>query len=260
MRRLCISKSDHITSFALSPSSAGQVFISTISGSIEKWDWIEGTKLEYWNTSIPIYNLATSVPSAQEIWNGLIYTVDRKAEGQWMLTAHRLLGGEDASRTDLGTLFRYHDSLTSARIVENGKVIVLTSGSQIILGSCGQPDPESLKDVFYVWRDLDALKWITSIDIRIRPHKTLVKKSKKEPPINPSAVDIAVGTSDGWITIYDNLLENIIHRENKTKSGKAEGVSSHRLHWHRYPVLAAKWSADGIFSAGGYANEMLMNK
>lgn len=245
VRRLCIHKSDRISSFALSPSSAGQVFISTISGSIEKWDWIEGTKLEYWYTSIPIYNLATSMPGTLEIWNGLVYTVDRKGEGQWMLTAHRLLGGKEASKTDLGTIFRYSNPLTTVRIIENGKFIVMTSGSQIILGSCDQPFPGSLKDISYVWRDIDALHYITSIDIRIRPHEVPTKKFKKGHPIKLGAVDIAVGNSDGYITIYDNLLEPIIQRERKLKLVKTEGVSSRRLHWHRYPVLALRWSADG---------------
>lgn len=245
MRRLCVNISDRISSFVLSPSSPGQVFISTVSGSIEKWDWNEGIKLEYWYTSISICQLVTSIHDARETWNGLIYSIDKKG-GQWMLTVHRLFGGKDASKTDLGTLLSYSDPLTSAKVLGNGKVIVLTSGSRIILGSCDQPNPDSLKDVSYTWRDIDALKWITSIDIRVRQHDT--NEYKEEHSTNQSAIDIAVGNSDGCILIYDNLLETLILKPRKKKTGKAGNVSSRRMHWHRNPVLALKWSADGIIT------------
>lgn len=246
VRKLCIDKPDRISSFVLSPSTADQVFISTVSGSIEKWDWTKGIKLEYWYTSVPIYRIIISSNGDRENWNGLIYTIDKKNKGQWMLTVHRLLGGKESSKTDLGTLFRCYDPLTSVKIIENGKTIILTSGSKIIFGSCDQPDPGLLKDISYVWRNIDSMRWITSIDVRTRPFETPTENSKKGHLIEQSAIDVVVGNSDGCIVIYDNLMESLINEERKIKSGTGDGVRSRRLHWHRNPVLALKWSVDGI--------------
>lgn len=195
-----------------------------------------------------IYSLATSMPSYAETGNGLVYTVDRKGEGQWKLTAHRLLGGSEASKTDLGTLLKYTEPLTFVKILDNGRVVVVTSGSRVIIGTCDSPSPDSLKDLSYVWRDVDCPEWITSIDVQMRSYNTTTKKPK--PSKNPfhGAVDVAVGTLRGQILIYDNLLGNLIRIERGTRAQRMDGVSSRRLHWHRNAVLALKWSIDGIYS------------
>lgn len=247
VRRLHMSRSDRISAFAVASTDTNQLFISTCLGSIEKWDWVEGTRLEYWNIFSPIHFLATARPSSAEIANGLVYTIDNKRRGQWMLTAHRLLGGSEASKTDLGTLLKYPERLTSLKALDNGKIIVVTSGSRVIIGTCNRPNPGSLKDISYVWRDVDCPEWITSIDVRASSYDTDIKKSSNSRATVNVVIDIAVGTLKGKIIIYDDLLNNLIRLEHGTKQEKLRGVSSRRLHWHRTGVLALKWSADGSY-------------
>lgn len=251
VRRLQLSRSDRISAFALSSTNASHLFVSTSSGSIEKWDWSEGTKLEYWNTLVTIHSLATSMPVQAETGNGLVYTVDRtvdrKGEGQWRLTVHRLLGGSEASKTDLGTLLKYSDPLTFVKILDNGRTVIVTSGSRVIIGTSDMPSPDSLKDLSYVWRDVSCPEWITSIDVQLRPYDKTLKKPKSPKKAFHGAVDIAVGTLRGQIIIYDDLLENLIRIERGTKAQQVDGVSSRRLHWHRSAVLALKWSMDGTY-------------
>lgn len=244
--------SDRVTAFTLSPSKTNHIFLSTNTGSIEKWDWVGGTRLEYWHISTPIYHLATSSFSSDETPNDLVYTVDRKGEGRWMLTVHRLLGGDEASKTDLGTLIKHSDPLTSVKIVENGRIIVLTSGSRFIVGSSDKPDLVSLKDVAYVWRELTCPEWITTMDIRTRPYETPSTKAKGTNLGFDGALDVAIGTLRGQIIVYDDLLNGLIHKESKSKSEKKRGISSQRLHWHRTAVLALKWSKDGTFVIFGH--------
>lgn len=240
-------KSERVTAFALSPSKPNNIFLSTNTGSIEKWDWIEGNRLEYWHISIPIYHLATSSFRSDETPNDLVYTVDRKGESQWMLTVHRLLGGDEASKTDLGTLIKYRDPLTSVKISENGRIIVLTSGSRLIVGSSEGPDLVSLKDCVYVWRELNCPEWISTMDIRTRPFEMPSTKAKGTNLGFDGALDVAIGLLRGQIIIYDDLLNSLVQKENKSKPGKQKGISSQRLHWHRTAVLALKWSKDGTF-------------
>ena len=246
VRRLAVRKLGKVTAFALSPSNDNHLFLSTNTGLIEKWDWIQGSRLEYWHTSTPIYHLATSIHSPDDTLNDLVYTVDRKGEGQWMLTVHRLLGGNEASKTDLGTLIKYPSPLTSVKILESGRIVVITSGLQLIVGSSDKPNSEFLKDVTYVWREVKCPDWISSMDVRIRPYpKSIAEGNKKS--LDDSALDVAIGTLRGKILIYDNLLKNLVTNESDTKSEKMRSLSSQQLHWHRTAVLAMKWSKDGRF-------------
>lgn len=246
VRRLRLSSLDRVSGFALSPTSTSHLFVSTSSGSIEKWDWLEGSMLEYWNVFATIYSLATSMPVHAETNNCLVYTVDRKDEGQWRLTVHRLLGGSEASKTDLGTLLKYPEPLTFVKILDNGRIIVVTSGSRVIIGTCDRPNPDSLKDLSYVWREVECPEWITCIDVQTRLYDKNTKRPKQSKNASHGAVDIVVGTLRGKIIIYDDLLENLNRIERGAKTRKVDGVSSRRLHWHRSAVLALKWSMDGI--------------
>ena len=244
VRRLQMSRSDRVSAFAISSTNQNQLYISTSLGIIEKWDWVEGTRLEFWNTSTPIHSLATSNPGEKETANGLVYTVDRKSEYQWLLTAHRLLGGVEASKTDLATLLKHPQPLTSVKVLDNGRVLLVTSGSRVTIGTCNRPVPDSLKALSYLWREVECPEWIMSIDVRLRPYEIPKKESEMTDSTFHGAVDVAVGTLLGKIFIYDDLLTNLIRIE---KHGKANGVSSQRLHWHRTAVLALKWSADGRY-------------
>lgn len=245
VRRLRISRWDRVSAFAICSDKENQLFIATSSGIVEKWDWVEGQKLEYWNTLTPIHFLATSNPSVTEAVNSLVYTADRKSEKNWFLTVHRLLGGPEASKTDLATLLKYQQAVTSLRVLDNGRILLVTSGSQVTIGTCEKLSPDSLKDLSYVWREIDCPEWITSIDVRLRSYAPPNQKSKNLSTAFHGALDIAVGTLEGKIFIYDDLLANISQNERGPKHGKGKGVSFQQLHWHRTAVLALKWSADG---------------
>jgi NET1-associated nuclear protein 1 (U3 small nucleolar RNA-associated protein 17) len=245
VRRLRMSKADRVTAFALSPSKMNHIFVSTNTGSIEKWDWVEGCRLEYWHISTPIYHLVTASSRPKETPNDLVYTVDRKGESQWLLTVHRLLGGDEASKTDLGTLIKYAEPLTSVKVLDNGRIVVLTSGSRLIVGTSDKPNLGSLKDITYVWRDVKCPEWITTIDVQIRPHERVGKKAEGPNFGCYGALDVAIGTLRGQIIIYDDFLKSLISKESNIKTEKRRAISSQRIHWHRNAVLALKLSKDG---------------
>lgn len=160
-------------------------------------------------------------------------------------------GGEEASKTDLGTLIKYPQPLTSVSVLEKGRIIVLTSKSRLIIGSTDKPDSTSLNELAYVWRDIECPEWITCIDVRIRPKDKHARKPNDSECGTLGAVDVVVGILTGAIIRYDDLLRNLIVKERHTKSEIATGVSSQRLHWHRNAVLTLKWSKDGARPALG---------
>lgn len=245
VRKLRTSRTDSITAFAISCVNTSHLYLSTRSGMIEKWDWIEGAKLESWNTSSPTYSIVASNPSVDNEINDLIYTIDRKAEGPWMITAHRLIGGADAAKTDLGTLRKYPKPLTFLKVYENGRVVIATSGSSLMIGAIEKSDATPLRDLSYTWRDIECPEWITSIDIQIKHSEKSLKRAKLAKSTSQGAVNVVIGGLKGSIFVYDDLLRKLKEAERHSKMDKAASVSSQRMHWHRNAVLSVKWSTDG---------------
>lgn len=244
VRTLRTHNAEIVTGFAFSSIEPNQLYISTLSGITEKWDWISGIRLEFWNTKVPIHAVGTVSPNSTENDNGLVYTIDRHTRDRWLLTAHRLMGGQEAAKTELVVLLVYQRRLTSLKIVENGNIIIATAGSSLIIGTTKDANRPLLKDVTYVWREFECSEWITSIDIRLE-RQDATPKPPKESTKSVDSVDIVVGGLRGVIFIYEDILRKLIRKEKSSKTTKSEEISPRRLHWHRNAVSAVKWSADG---------------
>ena len=180
--------------------------------------------LDGWQISSQIHSCTTN--------NGLLYIIDRKDGGHWLLSAHRLVKGGEKAVTDVKTLLKFRTRLTSFKVLNEGRIIVATSQSQLLIGTCKVPAPTKLNDLNYVWRVVQCPEWIVSFDVRSRP-------SSKKSPFD--AIDVVTGGLKGSIYVYEDLLLNLMQKE----SGRGE-VSSRRLHWHRSGVLSVKWSLDGM--------------
>ena len=248
VRHLRIDAADTVSAFAFSSTTQGHLYLSTISGTIEKWDWTEGSRLDRWRTSSSIYSLMTAKQNIDDPSYDLVYTIDRKAQGSWLISVHRLAGHEASAKTDVKTLFTNKQALSSIILLERGRVIVATSGSSLILGSTNEPAPSLLKDLSYTWRIIACPEHVASTDVRVRPSEE-VRKSSKGGRSSVEAIDIVVGGLKGSIYIYDDLLRKFIRRESGAGQGNSIEMTSLRLHWHRNTVQAVKWSADGRCSS-----------
>ena len=248
VRQLQTHTAESVSAFSLSSTTQGHLYLSTISGSIEKWDWIEGSRLNRWRISSSIYSLVTAKQNADDPSSDLVYTIDRKGQGSWLVSVHRLAGDENGPKTDVKTLFTNQQALSSIKVLERGRVIVATSGSQLILGSSDEPAPSSLKDVSYTWRIVECPEYIVSADVRVRPSEEIQKMSKRG-RTSSHVMDIVVGGLKGSIHIYEDLLRKIIKRDHVAGKASSVEITSRRLHWHRNAVQAVKWSADGECSS-----------
>lgn len=244
VRQLRINKADSITAFAFSSTTQSHLYLSTISGIIEKWDWIEGLRLNHWRISSSIYSLVTGKQNLGNLDSDLVYTIDKKGQEPWLLSVHRLAGGEDGAKTDVKTLLTNKQALSSVKVLENGRVIVATSGSQMIFGSSEEPTPSSLKDISYRWRIMECPEYIVSTDVRLRPSEEIQKWAKGGRSM-ATAIDIVVGGLKGSIHVYKDLLRKILRRDHRAGKGSTVDLTSRRLHWHRNAIQAVKWSADG---------------
>lgn len=244
VRQLRIGKADRITAFAFSSISNSQVYISTISGGIEKWDWTDGLRLGHWKLSSSIYSLVTSIQGTQDIGSELVYTVDRQDGGPWLISAHRLADGGDFKKTEVKTLLNYHESFSSVKIIDSGRFVVVTSGSELILGNSDLSNPHALQDLSYTWRIVECPECIISIGVRVTQPERVVKKSRVGRK-KLSVLDIAIGGLKGSIHIYEDLMGKLMCNEQPMRNDTHEHITSRRLHWHRNAVLALKWSLDG---------------
>ena len=243
VRQFRINRIDSISAFAVSSTAQDHLYISTINGVVEKWSWVEGLRLGRWTTSSSIYSLVTAKQNPEDPGSDLVYTVNRKLQGPWLLSLHRFAGREDGAKTDAKTLLTNQQALSSVKVLENGRVVVATSGSQLIIGSSDESASFSLKDVTYKWRIVESPEYIVSTDVRVRPSEKIQKMPKgKEPAAN--AIDIVIGGLKGSIHIYEDLPWKIVKRDRPGKGNPAE-IISRRLHWHRNAAQAVKWSADG---------------
>lgn len=243
VRQLRVYKAHSISGFAFSSMEQNHLYLSTISGTIEKWDWVQGLRLNQWKISSSIYSLVTAKQNQDDSGSDVVYTIDRKGQGQWLLSVHRLAGREEGAKTDVKTLFTNEQALSSVKVLGDGRVIIATSGSQLMLGSSDEPAPSPLKDVSYLWRVIECPEYIVSADVRIRSSEEIRKMSKGRGSM-ANVIDIVVGGLKGSIHIYEDLLRKLIKMDRKGKGGSAD-VTSRRLHWHRNAVQAVKWSADG---------------
>ena len=248
MRHLRIDAADSVSAFAFSSTTQGHLYLSTISGTIEKWDWVEGSRLGRWRTSSSIYSLMTAKQNTDDPSHDLVYTVDRKAQGSWLISVHRPAGHGASTKTDVKTLFTNQQPLSSINVLERGRVVVATSGSELILGFTNEQAPSLLKDLSYTWRIIECPEHIVSTDVRLRPSEG-VQRSSKGGRSSTDAIDIVVGGLKGSIYIYEDLLRKLIRRESGAGKGNSIDITSRRLHWHRNAVQAVKWSADGKSSS-----------
>lgn len=243
VRSLQVSKGGTITGLALDASNRDRVYVTATSGDIERWHWKEGTRTNKWEISSSIHALGTAAHAEEETSNELVYTVDKKDGGKWLLSAHRLVGKGADTNTGVKTLLKYDERLSAFRVLAGGKVIVATSGQQLIVGTTEMPAPDKLSDIVYQWRIVDCPEWVTSFDVRIRPSERTSKRKHGVPLLE--AVDVALGGLKGAIHIYEDVLHKLVRKEKAGQAGTSEDISSRRLHWHRNAVLTLKWSLDG---------------
>ncbi|KZF21962.1 WD40 repeat-like protein [Xylona heveae TC161] len=257
VRALVIGGTTVVTGYALSPTKPNTLYVSTLSGLIYHWDWVEGEKLGRWEIGSDIFGLAVA-PMPSQPHQDIVYTVDKKQK--WMLTAHKLMSGIEASKTELATLYRSTNPITSLRIVQGGRVIVATSGDRLLVGFSEAFQSPSLQELSYVFREISSSEWITCIDIRESSgeRQSGGKKAKSQQGNRAPSVDIVVGGLQGAIFVHEDLLNKMIQMERPSTGRETFKITPRKLHWHREAVNTVKFSLDGNYIISGGSETVLV--
>lgn len=249
MRSLAIGYRSPISAYSLSTTNPNILFVSTFAGTIYKWDWIEGKKLARWDVSSQITRLATAaMPNADE---DTVYTIDKSDKKcKWMVTAHKLMAGNQASGTELSTLCKSQEPITGLQVLEGGRILVATSGKRLMIGLRKDLNQTSLATTTYTWRETILPEYITCFDVRLPVPPTQLLSAGSETLKNrnvasKSSVDIVVGNVKGEIYIYKDLVSILTQRERPDRLGNPAAFAASLQHWHREAVSTVKWSRDG---------------
>lgn len=249
VRSLAIGYRSPISAYSLSTANPNILFVSTFAGTIYKWDWNEGKKLARWDVSSQITGLATAaMPNADE---DTVYTIDKSDKrGKWMVTAHKLVAGNQESGSELSTLCKSQEPITGLKVLEGGRTLVATSGKRLMIGLRNFLHQTPLASITYTWREITLPEYITCFDAQLpvtstQLHSAGSEKLKNRNVVSNPLVNIVVGNTKGELYVYKDLLDMLSQRERPDKVGKAAGLAASLQHWHREAVSTVKWSRDG---------------
>lgn len=250
---LRIKKGERIAATCLSPFDPKTVYVISTSGLIELWDWSDGKKVNSWKLSgdSKFLRLHKRGDAKEQV---LAYIIHDKPVSQ--LCAYDLTNTGRVSSDATRALFTHEAAITSLDVLDDGKQIVMTSGAQVILGTCQDPFPTDLSSLTYDWRIVTCPDWIASIDVRVRPAERDKKGQRKQGPFQ--SIDLALGCLRGSIHLYDDLQHKLYEQQRSSDKGQAKDITSRQLQWHRNAVLAVKWSADGKYVISGGQETVLV--
>ncbi|KAL8980430.1 MAG: hypothetical protein Q9205_004483 [Flavoplaca limonia] len=261
LRELWPSHHHRVSDMAMSASDTSLVYISTEAGSVQLWNFMTGSLIDHWTTKSSIYALQTIEPADSKDLSNIVYTIERQSQqGLWRIGAHRLRIDKEAKshseskkrQRDAVHVRQSREPITSFRVLDQGRIIIATSGSVLTLGYTQTPSEKPLKGVSYTWRDIECPEWISCIDVRIVPPDQGTKRSTSGTDMDVARIDIVVGGLKGTLHVYDDLLRQLIRLEKPSKRAPTVDLSSRKQHWHRNAALSVKWSRDDADNAGNY--------
>ncbi|KAL4917052.1 WD40-repeat-containing domain protein [Aspergillus aurantiobrunneus] len=254
-RVLEVDSGDSLIGYRLSPINHERLYFFTLSGSVSEWDWPSNKQIAHWNTAHKmtsadlLYNTlandATNDATNDAIdaigAHNVLFSLRERKDGKRALAITPLNTEKPQGTIILETQINIHDF----RIIGSGQAVVAYGGARIFFGSsCSTSNHEPPK---YAWREVKLAATITCIDIQQnRPHVSDIKKIPE--------FDLALGGVDGSVLIYHDALGflGISGREDKKPAPR-------RLHWHRDPVTAVRWSKDGNYVlSGGHESVMVL--
>ncbi|KAL4959498.1 WD repeat protein [Aspergillus stella-maris] len=245
-RVLEVGPGGSIIGYRLSNVNHERLYIFTLSGSVSEWDWSSNKQLAHWTTThktISADLVCRPCTSGEADARNILFSLQERKDGKRFLSTTSLNGEKLESTVVLDTNIK----IDGFRVLDSGQAIVAFGGARIFFG--GLSSNHDADTPIYSWREIKLATTITCIDIRASLRDQSV--SRKVPDF-----DIALGGTDGSVLVYHDASSFL-----DTRSGRGEDKkpSPRRLHWHRNPVTAVRWSTDGNYVlSGGHESVMVL--
>lgn len=211
--------------------------MSTESSAIFLWEWISGKEIERWKNEHTVQDLAIgllSTPDGQQK-RDVVFTMCSRTDRQQYIVLN-VRNDKSGWKTRIISRSTPRDFMV---VTADGRIVVTVSGDHINIGYAETLSSESVFSNSYDWLELSLPVHTTSMDIRYIPGSAS-KNDKKMRPI-----DLALGEQGGSILVYHDFLNTLIRKNTTSGTNIGAHLIPRRLHWHRNPVNAVRWSQDG---------------
>lgn len=221
------------------------LYLFDSSGSISKWEWISGKQRSSWEGNRKVLSVDSFFDDSSDTSQLVSFSLRKGNDGKREISVHAL--GDEKTPTNV--VLESHMRLNDLRIAQQGRVIVASGGSHVLIGAANAFRPSTMESVQYTWRDVPLPANVTCLDVweNESSGRSVSQSSGGRKPEN---IDLILGQADGCILIYHNILS--FNASSKDGREGRKSFSPRKLHWHRGPVNAVRWSRDGMFprSAG----------
>ncbi|KAI9805986.1 MAG: hypothetical protein M1825_000600 [Sarcosagium campestre] len=252
---------DSITSYSLSSVNDDQVFITTSSGSLHLWNWVEGSPLGRWKIGQHAFAVQPESQLVSETPKDLIFTCSRVQSKLYHIQVSRFRENDPLLSLESRSIYNTRSPITAFRTLLHGRCVVIASGKRLILGEMNVEESNSFDDITFTWREFSTPNRIKAVDVRIATAVPSAKKGRdsKHQKKNEERLDVVIGDVEGEIYVYRDLLSYLIQVEQKTHGANTgTQYSPLRLHWHRTAVQSVRWSLDGNYLISGGQETVLV--
>lgn len=237
--------------------------VGTSKGKLVHIDWIKGTINSNGMTGGRITSISTTSLSDNDEdvldfvceSKAVLESKEKKKKKSKTSTVYsivRQVPGENPKE-----LLQVQDQIPCIQTLDHGKTILASTESHVYIGT------QKNNDETFMWYQIQSPDSVASFSARLRsqnieapgPSKVQSSKSKKPKETSqPGVVDMAIGTIRGGIYLYEDILHKLASMEAPNKAPNAVSGTSmtpRKLHWHRGPANAVKWSLDGNYLISG---------
>jgi len=209
------------------------VFTST--GSISKWEWVTGKQTSHWDTCRKTSSIDVIEVSGDDT-RILFYSICERKGGNRDIRSFTFRDGKPLEKVVLETDIR----VGHIRAAQRGRVVLAYGGQNLLLGIADDSDFDSVEHIQYTWREAILPINITCLDVRENTRQNAQDAKARKVS---GQLDLAIGEMAGSILIYQDVLGFFVNNQDIRDGGKS--FAPRRLHWHRGPVNALRWSKDG---------------
>ncbi|RHZ43823.1 WD repeat protein [Aspergillus thermomutatus] len=236
-RTLQLKDGQKVVGYNLCSENPQHLYIITSTGWVSKWDWLSGDQIASWDLARETLLAELCSPEFAKIRSGLLFSLRGRKDGKRQITI-TLLNGE-APRDVV--VFETTQRIDNFRVFRQGQAIVAWAGQRLLLGTREFNTPD-LSTLQYTWREVVLPVRVTCIDIResSAPNRTISEGSHDN---KLETMDLVLGESGGSVLIYLDFLA--LFPTDGIGSDDSKDLAPRRLHWHRGPVNAVRWSKDG---------------
>ncbi|KAF2663735.1 WD40 repeat-like protein [Microthyrium microscopicum] len=241
-----VDDSQLIIDVKISPQNSNIIYVALSNGEVQVWDWMAPSKLASVQIGHQITAFATCLSKdEQQVVLVFVHPETETSNGTSTIALHTIdpLAAQDGP-SNPAVLWESEQSLSRIQIFDHGQTIFAMSPTGLVIGSTKEDDPEiSTNSLQHDWFPMLVTDGVTCFDVRqdspiMKPSANIDKAESKI----TFTYNLAVGTGDGSIFVYNDIVQKL-----QAKSD----LISRRLHWHRLPVGAVRWSKDGNYIISG---------